>query len=162
MMQLYTDFQDYEPGRTFQTGGRTVTEADIMAFAGLTGDFYRLHTDEEFARRTPFGGRIAHGLLTLSQAVGLVVLSGVYSDSVLALLGIDRMRASEPVRPQDTITVTVTVAERRETRHPDRGIVVLDYVVSNQREQQVMTFTVTLMVRRAIERPARGAQPDAT
>lgn len=163
MAQQYTDYRDFEPGRTFRTGGRTVTESDIMSFAGLTGDFYGLHTDEEFARRTQFGGRIAHGLLTLTQAVGLVVLSGRYSDCVIALLGIDRMRAQEPVRAQDTISVEVTVAERRETRHADRGVVTLDYVVFNQRDEQVMTFAVTLMVRRAAgEQTAPEAAIDAT
>jgi acyl dehydratase len=163
MSQQYTDFRDFEPGRSFRTGGRTVTEADIMTFAGLTGDFYGLHTDEEFARRTQFGGRIAHGLLTLTQAVGLVVLSGRYSDCVIALLGIDRMRAQEPVRAQDTISVEVTVAERRETKRADRGVVILDYVVFNQRGEQVMTFAVTLMVRRATEtEPEKGTEIDAT
>jgi 3-hydroxybutyryl-CoA dehydratase len=151
MIQPFLDYQDYEPGRTFRTRGRTVTEADIVAFAGLTGDFYELHTVEEFAQRTRFGGRVAHGLLTLSQAVGLVMLSGVHSDCVIALLGIDRMRAQEPVRPGDTISVQVTVAERRETRHADRGIVTLDYMVFNQRDEQVMTFSVTTMVRRAVQ-----------
>ncbi len=163
MIQPYTDYRDYEPGRGFRTGGRTVTEADIMTFAGLTGDFYGLHTDEEFARRTQFGGRIAHGMLTLTQAVGLVVLSGMYGDTVLALLGLDRMRAQEPVRPQDTISVEVTVAERRVTKRPDRGVVMLDYAVSNQRGEQVMTFSVTLLVRRATEaQQASGIEPDAT
>lgn len=162
MIQPFLDYQDYVPGRSFRTGGRTVTEADILSFAGLTGDFYGLHTDEEFARRSPFGGRIAHGLLTLSQAVGLAMLSGAYGDSVIALLGIDRMRATAPVHPQDTISVVVTVAERRETKRPDRGVVVLDYVVYNQSGEQVMTFAVTTMVRRAAEvEPTQEVARDA-
>ena len=145
----FADFRDYQVGRTFRSAGRTVTEADIATFAGLTGDFYFLHMDEERARRTPFGGRIAHGLLTLSQAVGLATLTGAYGDAVLALLGVDRMRAVKPVHPQDTIYAEVTVAAARVASSGDRGVVTLDYAVVNQRQEQVMTFAVTLLVRRS-------------
>lgn len=149
MITPYTGFEDYAAGQTFRTAGRTVTEADIGAFAGLTGDFYPLHMDEEYARATPFGGRIAHGLLTCSQAVGLAVLSGAYGDSVMAFLGIDGVRALKPVHPGDTITAVVTVAETRETSRPDRGVVILGYTVVNQRREEVMTFSLTMMMRRS-------------
>src|SRR5579859_3818807 len=79
-------FEDFPPGTAVVSPGRTIEAADINAFAGLTGDFYPLHVDEEAARATRFGGRIAHGPLTFSMAVGLVGLSGFYGDAVEALL----------------------------------------------------------------------------
>ena len=75
-------FEDFTPGESFVSPGRTIEAADINLFAGLTGDFYPLHVDEVVAKETRFGGRIAHGPLTFSIAVGLVGLSGFLADAI--------------------------------------------------------------------------------
>lgn len=142
-------WEDFVVGEHFSSGGRTVTETDILSFAGLSGDFYPLHVDEEFARDSSFGGRIAHGVLTLALAVGQVVLTGVYGSGIDALAGIDRVRAIAPVRIGDTLRTEVEVLDKRETRRPDRGLVTLGYSVCNQRQEQVMTFELRLVFRRS-------------
>ena len=144
----HESWEDFVIGERFSSGGRTVAEADILSFAGLTGDFYPLHVDEEFARESAFGGRIAHGVLTLALAVGQVVLTGVYGESIHALAGIDRVRATAPVHIGDTLRTDVEVLDKRETRHAGRGIVSLGYTISNQRQEAVMAFELQLVLRR--------------
>ena len=141
-------FEDYEIGDRFTTTGRTVEVADILTFAGLTGDHYPLHVDEEYARTTQFNGRIAHGLLTFSMAVGLVALSGTYGTSVEALLGCDDLRALRPVRPGDTVRVNVEIIGAQASSKPEFGKISLAYDVVNQREETVMTFMWKVLVRR--------------
>jgi acyl dehydratase len=141
-------FEDFAVGQTIVSPGRTVEAADINAFAGLTGDFYPLHVDEEHARQTRFGGRIAHGPLTFSIAVGLVGLSGFYGDAVEALLGVDELRAHQPVRPGDTLRVHVTVTATEPARNPGFGNVHLAYSVRNQAAEEVMTFKFSVLARR--------------
>ena len=146
----HESWEDFVLGEHFTSGGRTVTESDILAFAGLSGDFYPLHVDEEFARESSFGGRIAHGVLTLALAVGQVVLTGVYGEAINALAGIDNVRAVAPVHIGDTLRTDVEVIDKRETRRPDRGLVTLSYRVSNQRHERVMTFELQLVLRRSV------------
>jgi acyl dehydratase len=141
-------WEDFELGDRCTSGGRTVAESDILAFAGLTGDFYPLHVDEEFARETAFGGRIAHGILTLALSIGQVVLTGYYAESILALAGVDNVRAIAPVRIGDTIHTDVEVLDKRESRRHEQGLITLAYTVSNQRREQVMTFEMKLVLRR--------------
>ena len=143
-------FEDFTVGTTIVSPGRTIEAADINAFAGLTGDFYPLHVDEEKARETRFGGRIAHGPLTFSMAVGLVGLSGFYGDAVEALLGVDELRAHRPVFPGDTIRVHVTVTGAEPGAKPRFGKLTLAYSVRNQRAEEVMTFTFVVLMRRRI------------
>lgn len=144
-------FEDFELGETIETAGRTVEMSDILQFAGLTGDNYPLHVNEEFARATQFGGRIAHGPLTFSFAVGQVALTGWYGNAILALLECQSMRATAPVRPGDTIRVRATVSELAEAKNPKNGTLHVDYVVLNQRDETVMTFHWVMLARR---RPA--------
>lgn len=141
-------FEDFAVGETFLTGARTVEIADIVSFAGLTGDFYPLHVDEQYAAQTRFGGRIAHGPLTFSLAVGLVALSGYYGNAVEALLGCDEMRATRPVRPGDTLRVRTQVVSAVESSNPKYGTLELLYSVFNQHDETVMTFRWTMLVRR--------------
>ncbi|MCW2743220.1 MAG: dehydratase [Blastococcus sp.] len=138
-------------GETLRTAGRTVETSDIVAFAGLTGDFYPLHVDEEYARTTQFGTRIAHGPLTFSLAVGLVGLSGFYGDAVVALAGIDRLRARRPVKHGDTIHVDLSVVGVSAHSVPDQKFFDVDYDVRNQADERVMTFTMTVLARGDIE-----------
>jgi acyl dehydratase len=141
-------FEDYFVGQRVVTRGRTIEMADILQFAGLTGDHYPLHTDEEFAAGTQFGTRIAHGPLTYAMAVGLIALSNFYGDAVMAMRECQSLRAHRPVFPGDTVHVEATVASVRPSKRPDAGVMSVDYSVVNQRSEQVMTFTMVLQVRR--------------
>jgi len=141
-------FEDFAVGDVFLTGGRTVEMSDILGFAGLTGDHYPLHVDEEYARGTRFGGRIAHGPLTFGIAVGLMALSGVYGEAIVALLGCDRLRALAPVRPGDTIRVRAEVVRTETGENPKYGTLVVDYHVLNQADVEVMTFQWIMLARR--------------
>ncbi|MBI4280154.1 MAG: dehydratase [Armatimonadetes bacterium] len=147
-------FEDFEEGQVFVTPARTVTEADVVTFAGLSGDYNPLHTDAEFAARTPFGTRIAHGLLVLSIVSGLGARTGLFDETTIALLGVD-WRFLQPVRMADTIRAEMTVSRKRTTRHPERGILVRGIRVLNQRNEVVQEGTMTLMIRR---RPVTAQQ----
>lgn len=124
----------------------TVTETHVVAWAGLTGDWMPHHTDDEFARRSRFGGRIAHGPLTLSLALGLVTQSGIFADSVVAWLGLEDVRAISPVHLGDTIRVRAEVTHMRETRERLRHVGHLRHHVVNQDDTEVMTFTNKLLL----------------
>jgi 3-hydroxybutyryl-CoA dehydratase len=110
-MSLFsTPFEELAEGARFTTRGRTVTEADVVAFAGLTGDFHPQHVDAEWAASKPFGERIAHGLLVLSTAAGLVPFD---PERVVALRKVRDVVFKRPVRFGDTIRVDGKVAELR-------------------------------------------------
>jgi acyl dehydratase len=126
-------FEDLEVGREVISPARTVTETDILNFAGLSGDFHVLHTDAEFAKQTPFGQRIAHGLLGLSIASGLVSRNpGVSQQMFVAFLGLT-WDFRQPVLIGDTIRVLQMVSSKRPTKKPGLGVVVYDVKVINQR-----------------------------
>lgn len=136
---------DFEVGQVFTTQGLTVTESHVVSWAGLTGDFYPLHVDAEYARQTQFGERLAHGPMIFALAVGLVALAGFAGDSAIAWLGVDEMRMKAPVKIDDTIRVEVTVKSRQPTSNPRKGIQVWHYAVSNQRGEIVLDFDYRLM-----------------
>lgn len=137
--------EDFNPGDFVISPGRTIETSDISAFAGLTGDFYPLHVDHEFAKATPFEGRIAHAPLTFGIATGLVFLSGYYGMAIKAMLECRQLRALKPVRPGDTIRVKATVAEVGEWKSPKLGTLTVDYSVLNQDDDEVMTYTITML-----------------
>src|ERR1700759_2157503 len=103
-------FEDFEVGELMVTRGRTVDVGDLTLFAGLTGDHYPLHTNEEYGRTTQFGGRIASGPLAFGIPTGLVALSGFMGDAVVAMREVQSLRAVAPVRPGDTLRVRAVVA----------------------------------------------------
>jgi acyl dehydratase len=140
-------FDDIEEGHTVQTARRTLTEADIVNFAGLSGDFNPLHTDELWVKEnTPFRGRIAHGILALAVSGGL--RSEVDDWDVLAYLECTR-RFVAPVYPQDTIQLTYTVSETRASRsRPDTGIVVTAVELRNQDGEVVQSGQDTFLMAR--------------
>ncbi len=141
-------FDDFEVGQCWVTGARTVTDADVVNFAGLSGDFNPLHTDEEFARGTQFGGRIFHGPGVFAVAVGLESKLGLKDGTALAFLGM-KWDMVGPVRIGDTIHVVQTVAEVRASRSkPDRGIVTFDVQVRNQKDETVQEGQWFVMFRR--------------
>jgi 3-hydroxybutyryl-CoA dehydratase len=141
-------FEDFKVGEVLVTGRRTVEGGDVSRFAGLTGDFNPLHTDAVFASQTPFGARVAHGILTLAVSNGQQNLSGWFEGTALALLGLDRLRFTAPVKFGDTIHTEMTVKQARESSKPDRGVVTFDVVVKNQRDEVVCTYEESVLMRR--------------
>lgn len=142
--QKYGD--DFPVGFTFNTTAITVTEAHIVNWAGLTMDFYPLHMDREYAAKSVFKERIAHGPLIFGMAVGLVAMSGVAEDAAMAWLGVDAMKMLAPVKIGDTIYVSVEVINTRETSKPDRSVHTWRYHVKNQRDEEVLVFDYNLMM----------------
>jgi acyl dehydratase len=144
-------FDDLTVGRAWQSPTRTVTEADVGDFAGLTGDRFPLHTSEEYARRTSFGTRVAHGLLGLTFAHGLMwARTGELDDSAIAFLGIKEWEFLGPIRFGDTIGVAYEVTSARaSSSKPDRGVVEFAVRVLNQDGEVVQRGTKTMLVSRA-------------
>ncbi len=140
-------FEELEVGAAYETGGRTVTDAEIVAFAGVSGDFNPLHMDEEYARGTAFGGRVAHGVLGLALATGLLNRSGLTEGTLVALLGLEwSFRA--PIRPGDTVRARVKVAAKRATRKAEQGYVAFGLEVVNQRGEVAQEGELKALVRR--------------
>jgi acyl dehydratase len=140
-------FEDIRVGDEYLSPGRTVTEADIVAFAGLSGDYNVLHTDAEYMKSSIFGERIAHGLLGLSISSGLGMRAVARPFATMAFLGM-RWRFKGPIRIGDTIRVRLRVSDRRETTKPDRGIVTVQRTVVNQRDEVVQEGETELMIER--------------
>ncbi len=128
-------YDDIDVGRETMSPARTVTETDIVNFAGLSGDFNVIHTDAELTKKTPFGQRIAHGLLGLSIASGLAARKpGAEQHRIVAFLGMT-WDFRKPVFINDTIRIIETVADKRETSKPGLGIVTYAVKVINQRDE---------------------------
>jgi len=141
-------FDDLVPGRRFEAGPRTVTRADIAAFAELSGDKTALHSDEAYAATTPFGRVVAHGALNLSIATGLAYSSGVFEGTVLAVRSME-IHFDRPVYPDDQLRLFVVVSDRDERPHADRGRVSFDVKLLNQAGRTVLTGRWSLVMRRA-------------
>lgn len=146
MAPLY--FEDVEVGFRFETPSRTVTEADLVAFAGVSGDFNPLHTDAAFAAGTIYGERIAHGALVLSFATGLRQRVGLFDGTLLGLLEIRGWRFKAPVRIGDTIRVRNEVTELRPASKPDRGVMVQRVEVVNQGDEVVNDGEFVMLLKR--------------
>ncbi|MEQ9815315.1 MAG: MaoC/PaaZ C-terminal domain-containing protein [Azospirillaceae bacterium] len=156
-MPLY--FEDFVVDAVRETEARTVTESDIVQFCGISGDFNPLHTDAVFAASTPFGGRVAHGLLTLSIATGLTQRRGELHGTAIAFLSMEEWRFHAPVMPGDTIHVRETVLEKSGTSNPHRGVVKRRIEVVNQSDVVVQSGVWVTLIRRRPEADA-GAAPD--
>jgi acyl dehydratase len=140
---------DLEPGQVFVSAARTVTEADVVAFAGLSGDFNPIHTDAEFAKDGAYGQRVVYGVLGLAIATGLLDRIGVFSGSAIAMLGIEDWRFVAPVFIGDTVHLELTILAVRPSRSkPDRGIVERRFELRNQRDETVQAGRIDLLVRR--------------
>ncbi|PSR20872.1 MAG: dehydratase [Sulfobacillus acidophilus] len=139
-------FEEYQVGATRRTGGRTVTEADIVIHAGQTGDFYPHHMDAQWCKTQPFGQRVAHGTLIFSVSVGMT--AGAVNPLAFSY-GYDRLRFLKPVFIGDTICGQVTVKEKRNhPKHPEYGIVVEHLAVFNQSDEMVLTCEHLLFVQK--------------
>lgn len=146
MRGLY--WEEWEVDAEFVSPARTVTEADIVAFAGLSGDYNPLHIDEEYCRNTVFGSRIAHGPLVYAIAAGLLFQLHLYDDTLIAFLGFDSLKFTKPVKPGDTIHARIKVLEKRETSRPERGVMKRQLQVLNQRGEVVQDGIQTFLLKR--------------
>jgi acyl dehydratase len=140
-------FEEINIGDEYTAGARTVTEADVVNFAGLSGDFHPEHMNDEFAKHGAMGARIAHGLLILAMATGLLNQTGLTEGTTIALMEM-KVRFTQPVKLGDTITTVARVTGKRETKKPDRGIVMLAATVLNQRGVEVLEAEWPLMLYR--------------
>ena len=147
-LSLY--FEDFIIGVEHVTRGRTITESDVMNFAGLSGDFIELHTNEEYARQSPYGRRIAHGMLTLSISTGLMTRMNLITDTVVAFYGIDKLRFVKPVFIGDTIHVKKKVADTM-AKGGTAGVVTFDTTVLNQNGEAVLVYWDKLVVKKRPE-----------
>ena len=144
-------WEEWEIGAEFESPARTVTEADIVLFAGLSGDYNPLHINEEYCKTTQFGSRIAHGPLVYAIAAGLLFQLHLYDDTLIAFLGFDSLKFTNPVKPGDTIHARIKVLEKRETSRADRGVMKRQLQVLNQRGEVVQEGVQAFLLKR---RPA--------
>ena len=139
-------FEDFIVNSASTTRSRTVTEADIVNFAGLSGDFVELHVSEAYAAKGPFGKRIAHGALVFSISTGLSVQLNQIQDTVIAFYGVDKLRFTRPVFIGDTIHVVKKVTAK-EQKGPGRGLVTFETTVLNQNDEPVIVYIDKLMMK---------------
>jgi 3-hydroxybutyryl-CoA dehydratase len=139
-------FEEFEVGQQIITPGRTVSESDIMSFAGLSGDYNQIHTNVEFARKTPFGQRVVHGLLGLSIASGLAMRTGVLEGTVIAFREINNWKFTNPIFIGDTIHAELNIIETKPIPRLKGGSLVIEIVVKNQRDEVTMKGTWTALV----------------
>jgi acyl dehydratase len=140
-------FEDFELGQETITAGRTITEADIVNFAGLTGDWYELHTNVEYARTTRFGQRIAHGCLIFSIASALSVRAMPPGNTLIAFYGVDKLRFVKPVFIGDTITVNQKIVEKLD-RDASSGVVATQCDVVNQHAEVAVSYVAKALWRK--------------
>lgn len=131
-------YEEFEIGQRIITPARTLTESDIVNFAGVSGDFTSIHTDAVYTSQTPFGERVAHGLLVITMASGLIIRTGVLEDTVLAFREITGWKFSKPVMIGDTIRVEAEVVEKKEMPRLGGGSVAVDLKVINQKDEITM------------------------
>jgi acyl dehydratase len=137
---------DFEIGETVRTEAVTMTEAHILAFSGLTGDFHPLHVDAVSSAMTQFGQRLVHGPLVFGLAIGLLVRSGVLGDSSIAWLGAENVRMRAPVRIGDTLHLSAEVKALRPTSNPSKGVQTWGLRVMNSHNEVVLSLDHLLMV----------------
>jgi len=140
-------YEDAQLGVRFSTGARTVTEADVVNFAGVSGDFNEIHMNADKMESSQFGARIAHGALVLSMATGLRSQTRLFDQSIIAFAEIRSWRFQAPVYIGDTIRVENEIVERRLTSKPDRGLVVQRVEVVNQHGAVVQAGEMVTMIR---------------
>ncbi|QYK51741.1 MAG: hypothetical protein KF701_04410 [Anaerolineales bacterium] len=131
-------FEDFEVGQKLATAGRTVTETDIVMFAGLTGDFNQIHVDAEYSKTTPFGARVAHGLLGLSFASGLIVQTGIMSGTIMAFREITEWKFIKPIFIGDTVHVETDVLATKALPRIGGGSINLQVELKNQTGETLM------------------------
>ena len=144
MAGLY--FEEFFVGQKVITVGRTLAESDIFTFAGLTGDFNQIHTDAEFSKKTPFGQRIAHGLLGLSIATGLIMRTGFLEGTVLAFREINEWKFVKPFLIGNTISAELDVIETKALPRIGGGAIVASVQVKNEKGEVCQRGNLNLLV----------------
>jgi acyl dehydratase len=144
MTGLY--FEEFSVGQSVKTAARTVSEDAIFAFAGLTGDYNQIHTDAEFAKTTPFGQRVAHGLLGLSIATGLIMRTGLLEGTVLAFREIQEWKFVKPILIGDTIHAVLTVTETKALPRIGGGALIAGIEIRNQGDEVLQKGTLNLLM----------------
>lgn len=135
-------YNDYQIGETWHSHGRTITEADLVNFASLSGDWFPLHTNLEYAKDTPFNQRIAHGMLILSIATGLLELKpGI----VVAFYGMDNIRFTNPTFIQDTITLEMNVTDKMD-KTETAGVITAELLVKKQTGENVVAGRIRMLM----------------
>ena len=145
-------FDDLNIGDKTTSASRTITEADIVNFAGLSGDYNPIHIDVTYAEKSPFKQRIAHGLLVLSIASGLFTTTDLnlsIKGSLIALMDV-KCQFKNPVFIGDTIHVEAEIKEKKETSKGDRGVVIMERIVYKQNGDVALKIEATLMMRRKV------------
>ena len=144
MAGLY--FEDFSVGQSITTLGRTLSEDAIFSFAGLTGDYNQIHTDAVFASKTQFGQRIAHGLLGLSIAVGLIMRTGLLEGTVLAFREINDWKFIKPFFIGDTISAELTVTETKALPRIGGGALIASVAIRNQSGEVCQRGSLNLLM----------------
>lgn len=148
MRKDYTYLDDYTVGEKILSPARTITEADIVNFAGFTGDWHPLHTDVVYAATTPFKERICHGMLTLNIGMALPFRLGSYSSylpkSFIAFYGMDKVRFIAPTRIGDTIHCEVEVVEIT-NKDRERGVLTTQQYIKNQSGELLVTYIIKVL-----------------
>ena len=146
MVGLY--WEEWQVGKTFESAARTITETDIVNFAGISGDYNPLHINEEYCKNTQFGTRIAHGPLIYAIAAGLLFQLHLYDDTLIAFLGFESLKFTKPTKIGDTINAKITVTELSETSKSDRGVMKRQLQVINQRGEVVQEGIQAFLMKR--------------
>ena len=139
-------FEEFEVGQKFISTGRTVTESDIVSFAGLSGDFNQIHIDAEYSKNSPAGQRVAHGLLGMAIASGLAVQTGVMEGTIVYFREINEWKFVKPIFIGDTIHVELEVLETKALPRIGGGSVVIGLAVKNQKDETSMKGTWTVLI----------------
>lgn len=150
-------FEEFTEGLSIESRGRTITEADLVNFAGVSGDYNPMHTDAEFAAKTPYGQRVAHGALIFSIATGLTYQLGFLEGTIMAFTGLD-WKFRNPVFIGDTVKVTASVSKRRAMAAMGGGFITFDMKVTNQKGEIAQKGEWTVLV---MSDPAKVSAPDA-
>jgi len=138
-------FEEFEVDAVMRTRGRTITEADLVQFAGLTGDYNPMHTDAEYSKDSFMGQRVAHGMLTVSYAVGQAYQLGILERTVLGFRGLE-MKFSNPVYIGDTIHAELKVVETKPAKRLGGGVVTLDMRIVKQDGKIAQKGSLTLLM----------------
>jgi acyl dehydratase len=140
-------FEEFQLGQQITTAGRTITEADIINFAGISGDFNQMHVDADYSKNSAFGQRVAHGFLVLSVISGLAVQTGVMEGTVIAFREVSEWKFAKPVFIGDTVNAVLDVKEIKEIRRIGGGSVTIEVGVENQHGDIVMKGTWVVLIK---------------
>src|SRR5512141_1370809 len=150
-------FEEFQVGEKVTTKTHTVTDSDIMTFAALSGDDNRIHTDAEFSSKGPFGKRIAHGLLGLSIASGLLWQTGILDGTVIAFRGVNEWKFIKPIFIGDVVHAELNVLESKALPRIGGGSVIVGVDLKNQASEVCMKGKWTLLV---MSRPKSTSGPE--